>query len=52
MGDGADIAIEEMLDNEEDLLDYITGQMSDEEAYERGIIDNEETPFDEDNDDG
>lgn len=39
MGDGADLALEEMEDFEEDRCLFRTGQMSDEEAYERGTID-------------
>ena len=39
MGDGADLALEEMEDDEEAREDFRHGQMSDEEAYERGIID-------------
>ena len=39
MGDGADLALEEMEDNEEDLLDYRTVYMSEAEAYEKGLID-------------
>lgn len=39
MGDGADLALDEMLDNEEDLLDFKTGRMSQAAAYEAGIID-------------
>jgi len=39
MGDGADLALEEMEDFEEAREDFKHGQMSDEEAYERDIID-------------
>jgi len=33
------MALEDMLDNEEDLLNYHTGKISIAEAFERGIID-------------
>lgn len=39
MGDGADMALDETMDDEEARLDYTTGQMTDLEAFERGLID-------------
>lgn len=39
MGEMADDFLDEVMDYEEDRLDYIHGNLSDEEAYERGIID-------------
>lgn len=39
MGDMADMALEEVLDFESDMLDYRLGFMSEYEAYERGVID-------------
>ena len=39
MGDGADMALDAMEDEEEERLNYLTGKMSDQEAYEKGIID-------------
>ena len=39
MGDMADMFLEQVEDMEELRLDYRTGQMSDFEAYELGIID-------------
>jgi len=39
MGEDADLALEEMEDFEEAREEFRHGQMSDEEAYERGIID-------------
>ena len=39
MGDMADDFLDDVMDMEDARLDYRTGLMSDEEAYERGIID-------------
>ena len=38
MGDGADMALEESLDYEEEVLEYQLGRISDTEAYEQGLI--------------
>lgn len=35
----ADFALEEVMDEEEDWLEYVTGSMSEQEAFDRGIID-------------
>jgi hypothetical protein len=39
MDDGADMALEDVMDDEDARLDYRRGDMSDIEAYNRGIID-------------
>jgi hypothetical protein len=39
MSDGADMAIDEMLDYEEDMLDWHIGEMDVGEAYEKGVVD-------------
>lgn len=39
MGDMADFALEEVMDDEDAYTDFATGGMSEAEAYERGIID-------------
>jgi hypothetical protein len=39
MGEMADYTLEEVEDNEEARLDYHLGIIDDQEAYDRGIID-------------
>ena len=39
MGEMADYELEEVMDNEEAILDFHTGHMDDQEAYDKGIID-------------
>lgn len=39
MGDMADFALDQVMDEEEDRFAYRMGEMSDGEAYDRGIID-------------
>lgn len=45
MGDGADMALEEMEDTEDAILDYKTGRMDQGEAFERGLIDERGTEY-------
>ena len=47
MGDGADLALEDVEDFEDDRLAFRLGQISREEAYERGVIDEEGNEYDE-----
>lgn len=39
MGEMADFFLDEVMDMEDLRLDWLHGQMTDEEAYEAGIID-------------
>jgi hypothetical protein len=39
MGDGADLALSEMMDFDELMVSYHFGSMTHQEAYEHGIID-------------
>ncbi len=39
MGDGADMALDAIEDDEEERMNYLIGKMTDQEAYEKGIID-------------
>jgi hypothetical protein len=39
MGDGADMALDEMEDNEDQIVQFKTGLMTKEEVYQLGIID-------------
>lgn len=39
MGDGADMALDAIEDDEEERLNYLIGKMTYQEAYEKGIID-------------
>ena len=39
MGEFADYTLEDVMDEEDDRLDFYTGHINNEEAYNKGIID-------------
>jgi aspartyl/asparaginyl-tRNA synthetase len=39
MGEMADYTLDEVMDYEDDMLNYLIGKMDNQEAYDKGIID-------------